>query len=80
MSPPQSRRMPRTANRVKKSGTNRSLIFYCVSKNSYLEFQAPSLRELSPPQAVTEGVKQHKFITFPVKNSLRHGFAVPPPS
>ena len=35
--------------------------------------KAPSKRELSPPAAATEGV-------FSLAYSLRHGFAVPPPS
>ena len=34
--------------------------------------KAPSLRELSPPKAVTEGVLHNR--------SPRHGSAVPPPS
>ena len=35
-----------------------------LSKNSLLSSKAPSKRELSPPKAVTEGVKQRINITF----------------
>ena len=46
---------------------------FCVKKS---QPKAPSLRELSPPKAVTEGVPRARALA----NFLRHGSAVPPPS
>ncbi len=44
--------------------------------------KAPSLRELAAPEALTEGVPPagSSPVRYTLANSLRHGFAVPPPS